>query len=270
MNDSNNLRQLYRDLADGYASRGQPQFRDRFLVLAADTALSEGDGDAAERFRQRLLGFNPHHLLKPYSSFTQAMQIADVQTYVQDLRKNYPPDVARGLLRSLQEVREREANPQIPVTAPLINFGSEPDLLMDDDSEPLNILSLREDSPSGVPPTLPPEKFARANREPTRDRPVPQTLYEAAPAPMLPPKPAPPLRPRVNPTAALPRPVARPAAPPRPARVPQPAPQPEPPPPESEMESTGAWFSMFLFLVGLIAALWLTGYVLIYPLILKR
>src|SRR5579883_1917693 len=122
MDDPVDLRELYRELADGYPGRGQPQFRDRFLVLAADAALSAGDRAEAERFRQRLLAVNPHPLLKPHASFAQAMEAADVMAYVGGLRRDYPPEVARTLKKSLEDVRESDELPQIPVTSPLLNL----------------------------------------------------------------------------------------------------------------------------------------------------
>ena len=187
MENPADIRHLYAELADGYAERSQPQFRDRFLVLAAAAALSSDDGIAAERYRQRLLSVNPHHLLKPYTSFAQAMQAPDVQTYVNDLRHNYPADVARSLLRSMRDLKEQET--QIPVTAPLIRLDG-PDLLMDDENEPLNILSFRDESPTGLPPTLPPNLFPASPAAPAH-RTIPPALYEAVPPPNLPPTPAP-------------------------------------------------------------------------------
>ena len=55
--------QAYRELAENYAEQGQEQLRDRFLVLAADAALSAGRVEEAERLRFRLLQCNPKHLL---------------------------------------------------------------------------------------------------------------------------------------------------------------------------------------------------------------
>src|SRR5258708_8614999 len=91
----------YRKLADWHHNHGQPQHRDRFLVLAADSAFAEGRADEAEALRQRLLRVNPHHLLKPFSSFGQALKSPDVQTYLSDLRRSYPVRVASDLLASL-------------------------------------------------------------------------------------------------------------------------------------------------------------------------
>ncbi|HKB42386.1 MAG TPA: hypothetical protein VKD72_38525, partial [Gemmataceae bacterium] len=81
---------VYQDLADWYERQAQPQLRDRFLLLAADAALSSGDADEAERLRQHLLQLSPHHMLKPFASFAQALRSPDVQGYLGDMRDKYP------------------------------------------------------------------------------------------------------------------------------------------------------------------------------------
>jgi hypothetical protein len=281
MNDSLELRTLYQDLADGYAGRGQPQFRDRFLVLAAAAALEGGEPIAAERLRQRLLAVNPHHLLKPYATFTQAMQVPDVQEYIGELRKDYPPIVARGMLDSLRDLKETENEP-VPMTAPLLDLSGGPDLLMDDDAEPLKIFSLRNESPSGIPPTLPPEMLPRpAQSLPPRSG-VPPTLYEAHLPPELPPRPraprpvAPSPMPIVSPSpkAARQVPVARPMPkllPPAPIeRTPAAAPAYSTQSPESEAEVLGAWVCLFLFVVAAVAGLVLLYHALVIPLMSAR
>ena len=83
---------LYQDLADWYERQAQPQLRDRFFLLAADAALSSGHPEDAERLRQRLLQLSPHHMLKPFASFAQALKSPDVQGYLSDMRNKYPPD----------------------------------------------------------------------------------------------------------------------------------------------------------------------------------
>jgi hypothetical protein len=280
MDDTFNLRNLYQDLAEGYAARGQPQFRDRFLVLAAAAALDGGDPEAAEQLRQRLLAVNPHHLLKPYGSFARALQMADVQEYLNELRKDYPPAVSIGMLRSLRELNESEP-PPIPMTAPLLDLGGGPDLLMDDDAEPLKILSLRDESPSGIPPTLPPEKIARAaERQPPRHS-IPQTLFDAELPPELPRVP----RPRATRVATPPAPVSVPKPiPHQPARRPEPVPtrtpMPNPErspapvaispivqPPEPESEVIGAWVCIVLFVVAASAGLALLSHSLLLPIL---
>jgi hypothetical protein len=94
--------QVYRDLAEWYERHGQPQMRDRFLMLAADAALTAARTLEAERLRQRLLHLNPQHLLRPYQSMAQALQAPDVQIYLRDLRTNYPLETARDLLRNVR------------------------------------------------------------------------------------------------------------------------------------------------------------------------
>jgi hypothetical protein len=89
---------VYRELAEDYGRQGQNQMRDRFLVLAADAALAAGQAEEAESLRSRLLQHNPHHLLKPYSSFAEAMKSTDVQNYVGTLRRTHPYEKAEKLL----------------------------------------------------------------------------------------------------------------------------------------------------------------------------
>ena len=95
MDPRENLLRIYRELADWYERQHQPQMRDRFLVLAADAALTAGRPDEAERLRLRLLKVNPHHMLKPFGSYAQALKTPDVLTYVKDLRVNYPAERGR-------------------------------------------------------------------------------------------------------------------------------------------------------------------------------
>jgi hypothetical protein len=92
--------QVYAKLATWYERQGQPKLRDWFVVLAADSALALGNEEQSERLRQRLLQWNPHHLLRPFSTFAEAMQSPDVQDYIADLRRNYPLKTAEQLLHS--------------------------------------------------------------------------------------------------------------------------------------------------------------------------
>jgi hypothetical protein len=262
MDEARQQHRLYCELADSYAERGQPQFRDRFLTLAADSALAAGDRDEAERCRQRLLAANPNHLLKPYASFAQAIQTPDVQTYVSDLRRNYPPDVAGSLKQSLQGTEEREAR-EIPVTAPLFNLDSGPDLLMSDENEPLKIFNLRDEHASGIPPTLPPEKLAAATGASPK-RTIPQTLFDVEPPPALPAI-ARPVASRLKRAVPPPKPVA-PAAPS--PRMPMPVPPlaaPARPDPAAEGDYAGAWLPTLLFIAVTCAGIALVGYALLIP-----
>jgi hypothetical protein len=112
--------QHYHELAESYEQRGEAQMRDRFLVLAADAALTAGRPDEAERYRKRLLQLNPHHLLKPYASFAEAMKSRDVKDYIEALRK-YPPKKPEELKvfrlsgeENPPAARLRQAPPPIP------------------------------------------------------------------------------------------------------------------------------------------------------------
>ncbi len=88
---------IYEELAELHERRREARQRDLFLVLAADTAHSAGQGERAERLRQRLLLANPHHLLRPFTSFAEALGSPDIQGLVEALRKQFPPDAAEQL-----------------------------------------------------------------------------------------------------------------------------------------------------------------------------
>jgi hypothetical protein len=110
--------QLYRELAEIYDGQGQAQMRDRFLVLAADTAFSAGQTDEAERLRTRLLRLNPHHLLKPYESFAEATKSPDVQNYLIALRRSHPYERTEYLRESLRR-EEEESKPGVKAAPPV-------------------------------------------------------------------------------------------------------------------------------------------------------
>src|SRR5262245_56646325 len=90
--------QIYEDLADQFSRQKDARHRDVFLVLAADAAYALGEPDRAERLRMRLLQNSPHSLLKPYSSFGEARKANDIQLFLEDLRRQYPPETAEKLL----------------------------------------------------------------------------------------------------------------------------------------------------------------------------
>jgi len=117
---------VYEELADRFATENEPRHRDQCLVLAADAAMSAGQPGDAERLRQRLLQVNPHHLLRPFTSMAEAMQAADVQEYVADLRRQWPADFAQRLYTSGStpaSALQSSHAPQIP--AP-ISFAPNP------------------------------------------------------------------------------------------------------------------------------------------------
>lgn len=110
--------QVYAELAELEHRRGALQERDRFLILAADAALTDGRTDEAEKFRARLLEHNPHHLLRPYRSLADAMKSSDVYSYIADLRARYPPEEAEALLARLSSGQEAEARAAVVPSLP--------------------------------------------------------------------------------------------------------------------------------------------------------
>jgi hypothetical protein len=92
------MQQVYERLAQRFEREQEPRQRDNLLVLAADAALTAGAPQEAERLRQRLLELNPHHLLRPFASFADALQSQDIKDLLADLRRQYPPNYAKRLL----------------------------------------------------------------------------------------------------------------------------------------------------------------------------
>lgn len=238
MDPRENLLRIYHQLADWYERQRQPQMRDRFLVLAADAALLAGKPDEAERLRQRLLKFNPHHMLKPYTSFAQALKAPDVQTYVKDLRANYPANVAEDLLGTLQQ---GQPGAEVPVMGPPGDVGgSRTGALPQAEEE----ATLREGNDAASAP-------APRGHRPARVEPVPPTIpLQKQPAA------------RPLPTAPIPRPVAR-----RPVVAPLP-PDPRPAPPRPAEEPAvmpGSWLGALLFLLILACAAGIAGFTFLRP-----
>jgi hypothetical protein len=199
---------LYQELADCYERKGQAQMRDRFLVLAADAALSAGRPDQAEHLRLRLLQQNPHHLLKPYASLGEALKAPDVQHYVADLRRTYAPEAAEHLLESLRV--------SAAAAAPSPSRPGAPQAA----AAPIRPTALH-------PPTQGPAKespevlqFYRVQQEVEEELPQPVAQRQAAappagPKPLAPPAPPPPSRPPTAEAAPLPRaPAKKPIRPP--------------------------------------------------------
>jgi hypothetical protein len=253
MDSSTSVFQVYNELADWYEQKGPPSMRDRFLVLAADAALTEGDVDVAESLRERLLYFNPHHLLKPYASLVQALGAADVQTYVGDLRRNYPPEAARQLLLSLRD-RDDPTTRAIPPTAPLIHFDDdevEGTARLEPAPELLKVYPLRPEVDQTE--ILPPPRPSRPRRDAT---PPPQSAAPTRTASSAPTAPAP-----RSPTSfprqstPLPPPISMPR---RPPALPPPSAEPDEP-------THGSWLGVAL--CGLIIAVGvaLSGYSLLRP-----
>jgi hypothetical protein len=116
------MQQIYEELAQRYEREQEPRQRDNLLVLAADSALTAGRGEDAERLRQRLLQLNPHHLLRPFSSFAEAMETSDIQDFVTDLRRQYPPEYAQRLLGKASE----NNGPSVSRPAPPMNAHVDP------------------------------------------------------------------------------------------------------------------------------------------------
>ncbi len=250
MASGDDLAHLYAEIAAAYERRGQGQMRDRFLVLAADAALATGRPDEAERLRRRLLSASPHHLLKPYATFTQALQAPDVLAYVQDLRKNHPPRAATELLATLKR-EDAESGDRAGGEHP-------PDLAETMAPRTYKLRAAGEDhgrEEMSPPPTMPP-----GTRIPGFPLPGPAAAKRPAPTP-----PAPTARPRADspprPSSAAPRPTLAPVSVlPERSRVIAPA-------ADEDGRTDGSWLAALLFGILVTAAVVLFGYTFVQPLL---
>jgi hypothetical protein len=237
-----NLAVIYQDLADVHERQGQPQMRDRFLVLAADAAQCAGRDDEAERLRQRLLKRSPHHMLRPFASFAEALASPDVQKYVSDLRRSYPPAEAERLLETARSRASPERGPEgrpIPPTAPVVDLA-ESSPRAGAGHEPLKVYRVQDEG--GSP----------AGRRPTQAQPAPRPTTAGAPRSAAPP--------------ARPAPSAAPRFPPERRSQPEPPRRaPGIPPDDEEETAPGAWLSAVLFVVVLAGGLALAAYTFAGP-----
>jgi hypothetical protein len=229
MATSDNLVVIYKELADAQERQGQPQLRDRFLVLAADAANTSGRPAEADLLLARLLRANPHHMMRPFASFREAMVSPDIQNYVAELRRTHPPDQAEAAFDALRA--SRPVHPPvrptraIPPTLPTVDLDN-------DEPEPLKVYRVQEEA------------------EPRRPSPPPRTPPLAATRPAVAPSRLPPRPPR----PVLPVPDVETYQPDLP-----------PPPIDSDEPAHGSWLSAILFALILAAALALAGWTILTP-----
>lgn len=231
--------EIYEELATLEAERGDAQMRDRFLILAADAALTVGLRADAERLRLLLLEHNPHHLLRPYPSMADALTSSDVARYVADLRRSYPPAEAG---RFLEELRSDAVSPEEQVhQIETLNVPAEPE-------------------PEEAPPEPPIFRFADRVERFLPTSPEPQAMQEPEPEPEPVRKPARKPR-REEPPPTL---VESPEVYPYPTEVAAPLHRRRTAEPE-EVSVAGVWLSTGLFVLLLVAGIALLVYTFLRP-----
>lgn len=92
------IQKIYEELAQRYEKQKDLRLRDTFLLLAADVAFGSGRAPEAERLHVRMLALSPNGLLRPYPTFARALESLDIQDYLADLRRQFPPDEAEQML----------------------------------------------------------------------------------------------------------------------------------------------------------------------------
>ncbi|MCS6976124.1 MAG: hypothetical protein NZM31_03810 [Gemmatales bacterium] len=231
--------ELYQRIAEEYHRLDAPEKRDRFLVLAADAAFAAGNRQEAERLRRAILNRNPNHLLKPYATFEEALRSADIEAYLQQLRRRYPAEAAMTLLEQLR--RTGQATPAASFLPKPSRNGS------DDIALPLVV----PEKSAGV--SRPVKEHAMNDAQSGRPSPNPQ-VWPTAPSRESGTGGGPGvfgLKPEVPPTRPLPT-------------APPPLPMTAAPPPTEEPVA-GGWVGGMLCVVAVLAALALLVYVFAAP-----
>ncbi len=176
---------LYLELIEVYGRQGERVQRDAFVLLAAEAYLASGQEDEAEYLFADFSGRNPGHVLVLAGSLTAAMHDPQASNFLNHLRKNYPEDVVRDLVKEARVRRgpflpvprsPEAANHSFPVTQPVT-------VLRQTDPPP----GRGPGNPVPAPrpqPTLPPRRDPTP--APVRPQPVP-----ARPAPTTPGGPGP-------------------------------------------------------------------------------
>jgi len=128
------IQHIYHELSIRYDRQREGGLRDVFLLLAADVALASGRGDEAERLHQEMIEVNPNSIVRPFPSFAAALQSLDIQDYLADLRRQFPPEEAEKLLLKVRAnplgqpsdpkrtLSQRDTQEVIPPTARTVNM----------------------------------------------------------------------------------------------------------------------------------------------------
>lgn len=90
---------VYLHLARAFELRRQPLERDKMLVLAGAEAAEQGLHPIGAMCGRKILENNTGHMLRYYPSFAHALADADFQTYLRQVRRNYPREKVELLLR---------------------------------------------------------------------------------------------------------------------------------------------------------------------------
>ncbi len=102
---------MYLHLARASQRRRRPHVRDKLLVLAAEVASNINLPLVAEYCRFAVLDHNPGHMLKRWTTFSDAMLDDDFLYFLKQVRRRYPPEKAERMLDNLgiDMAHERDA-----------------------------------------------------------------------------------------------------------------------------------------------------------------
>ena len=159
------IQRMYQELAQRYERQREMRLRDVFYLLAADVAHASGHTDEAEKLHQTMIAANPNSLLRPFASFAAALQSLDIQDYLADLRRQFPPEDAEKLLLKVRanplgpsksgqkKLSQKDTHEIIPPTARTVHMSPPRDI-------PPRKKSPYEQASVPLPPPAAPEESA--------------------------------------------------------------------------------------------------------------
>ncbi len=102
---------MYLHLVRASRMRGQALVRDKLLVLAGVQAHEMGLEPIADLCRHKILAHNPHHLVRRWPTFSEALNDDEFQLYFKQLRRRYSREKLEHMLHMLriEMGRERQA-----------------------------------------------------------------------------------------------------------------------------------------------------------------
>lgn len=102
---------MYLHLVQASRLRRQPMVRDKLLVLAGVQAHEMGLQPIADLCRHTILSHNPRHLMRRWSTVSEAFADDEFQLYLRQLRRRYSREKIEHMVTSLRiELgRERQA-----------------------------------------------------------------------------------------------------------------------------------------------------------------
>ena len=114
---------VYLGLVEHHELAGITRERDRFLMLAIDSARTADRQEMASSLWQRLVQFSPQHVMARYRDLAEPFRSPDIQAYLRELRLEYPVSLASDQLAKIRSEKPAESTISI---RPVVNLWNHP------------------------------------------------------------------------------------------------------------------------------------------------